>query len=286
MKMQTHHTHLMLCVTGLLISICAVQVMAQPLDNSVADGIGIEQLLDAQVPLDLSFRDETGGVVRLDQLIGDRPVILSLAYFECPMLCTQVLNGLLRSLRVVDFDIGTDYDVLTVSIDPGETSALAQGKKTEYVGGYGRPGAGAGWHFLTGDQGSIDALAESVGFRYEYDVETDNYIHASGIMILTPEGRVARYLYGIEFSPKDVRFSLVEAAQQKIGNPIDQLLLLCYQYDPTTGKYGLVILTSVRVAGGLTVAVLASLVIGTIRRDRRVQALAHANPSPPAPHQN
>jgi len=267
--MQTHHSNLMLCVTGLLISSCAVQVMAQPLDHSVADGIGIEQLLDAQVPLDLSFRDETGGVVRLDQLIGDRPVILSLAYFECPMLCTQVLNGLLRSLRVVDFDIGTDYDVLTVSIDPGETSALAQGKKTEYVGGYGRPGAGAGWHFLTGDQQQIDQLAAAVGFRYEYDEPTDQYIHASGIMVLTPEGKLARYFYGIDYPPRDLRWGLVEAADGAIGNPVDQLLLLCYSYDPMTGKYGLYIRNSLRIGGLATILALGSFIVVMLRRERR-----------------
>ena len=282
--MQTRLSHLLFS-GGLLVG-CAFSATAQPLDDSVGDGIGIEQKLDAQVPLGLSFRDETGSMVRLDQLVNDRPVILSLAYYECPMLCTQVLNGLLRGLRVVDFNIGQDFDVLTVSIDPGETSALAAGKKREYIGGYGRDGAASGWHFLTGDQASIDALAESVGFNYEYDAETDNYIHASGIMVLTPEGRIARYLYGVEYSPKDLRFSLMEAAQHTIGSPVDELLLLCYQYDPTTGKYGLVIMNSLRVAGGLTVAVLAGLIISTIRRDRRQQALSHANPSPPAPHLN
>lgn len=270
----------------LLALVCVQPVSAQPLNNAISDGIEIEQKLNGQVPLDLSFRDESGAVVRLDQLVQDRPVILTLAYYECPMLCTQVLNGLLRTLRVVDFDIGSEFDVITVSIDPDETAALALGKKREYVGGYDREGAGEGWHFLTGDQASIDALAEAVGFRYVYDAPTDNYIHASGIMVLTPEGRIARYFYGIEFSPKDMRLALVEAAQHQIGNPVDQLLLLCYQYDPTTGKYGLVIINTLRVAGGITVAILVALVIGMIRRDRRQKAIAHAHPSPPAPHRS
>ncbi|MBT3343299.1 MAG: SCO family protein [Gemmatimonadetes bacterium] len=258
----------------------------QPLNDTLVNGIEIAQNLDGQVPLDLTFRDDSGNEVRLDQLVRDRPVVLSLVYYECPMLCTQVLNGLLRTLRVVDFDIGNEFDVITVSIDPGETAELAQGKKREYVGGYDRDGAGAGWHFLTGTQASIDSLADAVGFRYQYDAVSDNYIHASGIMVLTPEGRIAQYFYGIEYSPKDMRLALVEASQHQIGNPVDQLILLCYQYDPTTGKYGLVIINTLRIAGGVTVAILAALVIGMIRRERRQRTIAHAHPSPSAPYRN
>ncbi len=241
----------------------------QPIDPTVGQEIGIDQRLGERVPLDLAFRDETGAEVRLEDVLGERPAVLSLVYYECPMLCTQVLNGLLRSLRVLSLDVGREFEVITVSIDPGETPALAAAKKREYVGRYGRDGAGGGWHFLTGTQDRIEELAEAVGFRYEYDPETDLYVHASGIMVLTPAGELARYFYGVEYSPKDLRLGLIEAAEERIGNVVDQVLLLCFQYDPATGKYGLVILNSLRVAGAATVAILAGLVIGWIRRERR-----------------
>ena len=185
------------------------------------------------------------------------------------MLCTQVLNGLLRSLRALSFDVGRDFDVVVVSIDPGEPPQLAAAKKRHYVSGYGREGAGEGWHFLTGDQKNISELAEEVGFRYRYDPETDLYIHASGVMVLTPGAKLARYFYGIEYAPKDLRLGLVERSQNRIGSAVDQLLLLCYQYDATTGKYGLVIMNSLRVAGFATVAALATFIVVMIRRERR-----------------
>jgi protein SCO1/2 len=246
----------------------------------VGDQIGIDQRLGERVPMNLAFRDETGAEVRLDEILDKRPAILSLVYYECPMLCTQVLNGLLRSLRVLSLDVGGEFEVITVSIDPGETPALAAAKKKEYVGRYGRDGAAGGWHFLTGTRERIEELAEAVGFRYEYDPETDLYVHASGIMVLTPAGELARYFYGVEYAPKDLRLGLIEAAEERIGNAVDQVLLLCYQYDPTTGKYGLVILNSLRVAGAATVAVLAALVIGWIRRERRQAGRPAANPIP------
>ena len=267
-------------------------VSSQPLDPSVGADIGIVQHLNQQVPLDLTFRDDTGKKVQLADLMNNgRPVILSLVYYECPMLCTQVLNGRLRSMRVMSFDVGTEFDVITVSIDPGETSALARAKKNEYVGRYRREGAAAGWHFLTGEADQIERLAETVGFRYEYDEETDMYVHASGVMLLTPEGRLARYFYGIEYSPKDMRLGLVEASENRIGSPVDQVLLLCFQYDPTTGKYGLVIMNSIRLAGGATVVLLVLLIVGMIRRDRRLQASGlqasgASAPSTSIPHRN
>ncbi|HJP31748.1 MAG TPA: SCO family protein [Candidatus Latescibacteria bacterium] len=274
-----HLTHITLAA---LISVVAVS--GQALDPTVGIGIGIEQRLDEQVPLDLTFRDINGVEVRLADLMQqDRPVVLTLAYYECPMLCTQVLNGLLRSLRVLSLDVGEDFDIITVSIDPGETPALARAKRDEYVGRYGREGAAEGWHFLTGDADQIERLAESVGFGFEYDEETDLYVHASGIMVLTPGGRLARYFYGIEYSPKDLRFGLIEASENRIGSPVDQVLLLCFQYDPSTGKYGLVIMNTIRLAGVATVAAMAACVIGWIRRERRLQATA---PSTPIPHRN
>ena len=271
--------HLSSAITALT-ALTVGSAHGQALDPAVGDQIGIDQRLGERVPLDLAFRDETGTEVRLNEILDKRPAILSLVYYECPMLCTQVLNGLLRSLRVLSLDVGREFEVITVSIDPGETPALAAAKKKEYVGRYGRDGAAGGWHFLTGTPERIEELAEAVGFRYEYDPETDLYVHASGIMVLTPAGELARYFYGVEFAPKDLRLGLIEAAEERIGNAVDQVLLLCYQYDPTTGKYGLVILNSLRVAGAATVAVLAALVIGWIRRERRQAGPPAANPIP------
>ena len=272
-------THLSSAITALT-ALTVGSAHGQALDSTVGDQIGIDQRLGERVPMNLAFRDETGAEVRLDEILDKRPAILSLVYYECPMLCTQVLNGLLRSLRVLSLDVGGEFEVITVSIDPGETPALAAAKKKEYVGRYGRDGAAGGWHFLTGTRERIEELAEAVGFRYEYDPETDLYVHASGIMVLTPAGELARYFYGVEYAPKDLRLGLIEAAEERIGNAVDQVLLLCYQYDPTTGKYGLVILNSLRVAGAATVAVLAVLVIGWIRRERRQAGPPAANPIP------
>ena len=272
-------THLSSAITALT-ALTVGSAHGQALDSTVGDQIGIDQRLGERVPMNLAFRDETGAEVRLDEILDKRPAILSLVYYECPMLCTQVLNGLLRSLRVLSLDVGGEFEVITVSIDPGETPALAAAKKKEYVGRYGRDGAAGGWHFLTGTRERIEELAEAVGFRYEYDAETDLYVHASGIMVLTPAGELARYFYGVEYAPKDLRLGLIEAAEERIGNAVDQVLLLCYQYDPTTGKYGLVILNSLRVAGAATVAVLAALVIGWIRRERRQAGRPAANPIP------
>lgn len=269
----------------LVAALLATAVLAahgQPIDPTVGGDIRIDQRLDEQVPLDLTFRDETGASVQLADLVtGERPVILSLVYYECPMLCTQVLNGLLRTLRALSLDVGSDFDIVTVSIDPDETAELAQAKKQEYVSRYRRSGAAGGWHFLTGDAEAVEQLAEAVGFRYEYDEEEDLYVHASGIMVLTPKGRLARYFYGIEYSVKDLRLGLVEASQNRIGSPVDQMLLLCYQYDPATGKYGLAIINTVRVAGGATVAIMAFLIVGWVRRDRRTSP-----PSPNVVHRN
>jgi protein SCO1/2 len=241
----------------------------QSLNREMLDQIGIDQDLDGQVPLELSFFDSEGKEVTLGDYLGERPAVLTLVYYECPLLCTQVLNGLTRSLRILSFDVGKEFDIITVSIDPGETPALAAAKKSEYVEQYGRVSAQHGWHFLTGGQEQIDRLTEAVGFHYKYDPDTGQYMHASGIMLLTPEGKLARYFYGIEYAPKDVRLGLVEASQGKIGNAVDQLLLLCYQYDPATGKYGLVIMNSVRIAGLLTVVIMATFVTIMLRRDRR-----------------
>ena len=247
----------------------SMQVNAQSYTENLQQRIGIDQKLGDQLPLDLPFVDSDGNPVHLRDYFGDKPVILSLVYFDCPMLCTQVINSLLRAMNVLSFGAGTEFDVLTISIDPGETPELANAKKIEYLKNYrGREGS-TGWHFLTGDQQQIDQLAAAVGFRYEYDEPTDQYIHASGIMVLTPEGKLARYFYGIDYPPRDLRWGLVEAADGAIGNPVDQLLLLCYSYDPMTGKYGLYIRNSLRIGGLATILALGSFIVVMLRRERR-----------------
>jgi protein SCO1/2 len=231
--------------------------------------VGIDQRLNEQIPLDAVFKDEQGREVRLGQFLNGKPVVLSLVYYTCPMLCNQVLNGMLGSFRQVSFNMGEQYDVVTVSFDPRETPDLAAAKKTTYVKAYNRPGAEASWHFLTGDEANIKRLTEAVGFRYAWDEQTKQFAHASGIMVLTPEGKLARYFYGIEYPPRDLRLGLVEASQNKIGTPVDALMLYCYHYDPATGKYGAIVMNIVRLAGGVTVFLIAGLLLVLRRRSGR-----------------
>jgi len=228
--------------------------------------IGIEQRLNEQVPLDLAFRDETGREVRLGEYFGEKPVILSLVYYDCPMLCNQVLTGLVSSLDILKFNVGREFDVLTVSFDPRETPALASDKKQGYIGRYKRPGAGEGWHFLTGDQASIDRLTQAVGFKYKWDEQTRQFAHSSGIMLLTPQGKLSRYFYGIEYSPVDLRLGLIEASENRIGSPVDAVLLYCYHYDPATGKYGPVVMNIIRLGGIITIIGIVGLVLIMRRR--------------------
>ena len=223
--------------------------------------VGIDQKLDSAVPLDLVFRDEHGRPVQLGQFFAGRPVVLSLVYYSCPMLCTQVLNGMSRSLKALPLAIGKDFNVVTVSIDPTERPTLAEAKHSLYTGIYGRPGAAEGWHFLTGDEPQIKRLAEAVGFRYAYDSDSKQFAHASGIILLTPEGKVSRYFYGIQYPERDLRLGLVEASQGKIGSPVDQLLLFCYHYDPHSGKYGLLISRVIQLSGLVTMLVLGIFLI-------------------------
>lgn len=232
------------------------------------EGVGLEQRLDAQLPLDLELRDESGASVRLGDLIGDRPVILNLGYYECPMLCGLVLNGLVSSLRALPFDVGREFGVVTVSIDPRETAALAAAKKQTVLEAYGRAGAERGWRFLTGDEPSVRRLADAVGFRYSYDAATDSFAHAAGIMVVTPGGKLSRYLYGVSYTPRDVRLALVEASQNRIGSLADQMLLFCYRYDPHSGKYGATLLNLVRTGGVATVLGLTAYVLLALWRER------------------
>jgi protein SCO1/2 len=230
--------------------------------------VGIDQRLDAQVPLDLLFRDEEGRERPLGSYFGEKPVVLALAYYECPMLCTLVLNGLVRALRAISLDLGDDFEVVTVSFDPRETPALAAAKKKNYLEQYGRDGTSA-WHFLTGEGPAIERLAQSVGFRFTWVPDENQFAHAAAIMVLTPQGRVARYFYGVEYPPRDLRLGLVEAAAGTIGTAVDQLLLYCYRYDPVTGKYGAVAMRLMRLGGVLTVLALGSFILISRRRERR-----------------
>ncbi len=230
--------------------------------------VAFDQELNRQIPLDLEFRDETGKPVKLRQFFGQKPVILNFAYYKCTELCPLLLDGLVRALRPLSFNIGDQFNVLTVSFDPRDNAALAAAKKNDFIQRYARPGADNGWSFLTGDEAAIERLTRAVGFRYRYDGQTGEFGHATGILLLTPGGKTSRYFYGIEFSPRDLRLGLIEAAANKIASPIDQLLLFCYHYDPVTGKYGLLITNVIKLAGGITVVLLSGFVFVMLRRER------------------
>jgi protein SCO1 len=247
-----------------------------PAPPAVAERVGVDQRLDAQVPLDLEFKDERGNPVRLADFFGRKPVVLSLVYYRCPGLCTMTLNGMSRSFKPLQFSAGREFEVVTVSIDPRETPALAAEKKSHYVRQYGREGADAGWHFLTGDQQNIEKLAKAVGFRYVYDEKTDQFAHGAAIMVLTPGGRLSRYFYGLEYSSRDLRWGLVEASEGRIGSLADAVNLLCYQYDPTTGKYGVPIMRALRGGAVLTVLGIGGFIFFAVRRERRLRAVAVA----------
>jgi len=248
----------------------------------VLEKVGIDQKLNAQVPLDAVFRDEAGRQVKLGEFFGKRPVVLSLVYYECPMLCTQVLNGAVAAFKVLNFGIGDEYEVVTISFDPKETPKMATAKKETYLAKYGRPEGAKGWHFLTGDQPAIEALASSVGFRYVFDQASQQYVHASALMVLTPDGRVSKYFYGIDYPPKDLRLGLIEASGGKIGTPVDQVLLYCYHYDPHSGKYSMVVMNVLRLAGVVTVALIGGFIVAMWSLDRRKSKRAAA-PAPPVP---
>jgi len=240
-------------------------------------GVGIEQRLDVQVPLDLTFRDELGRTVPLSTYFrSGRPVILAPVYFRCPMLCTQILNGLASSLKAVSFNPGQEFEVVAFSFDPKDTVEIAAAKKEMYLRRYGRANTANGWHFLTGDEPNIKALMDAMGFHYKYDPATDQYAHASGVMILTPEGRLSKYFYGVEYAPRDIRLGLVEASLNKIGTPVDQILLFCYHYDPSTGKYGAAALNTLRVAAGSFVLAAGAFLFLMLRRDWRRGTVAAA----------
>lgn len=234
----------------------------------VLQEIGFDQRLGDPIPLDLTFSDETGKEVRLGDYFGKKPVVLSLVYYQCPMLCTISLNGLAGALEVLSFVPGQEFEVLTVSFDPREGPVLAAAKKKAYMSRYERPGADRGWHFLTGPEESVERLTKAVGFRYVWDEATQQFAHPAGIVVVTPEGRISHYLFGVEYSPKDLRLALVDAAGGKIGNTVDQVLLYCYQYNPETGRYSASILNLVRIGAGLTVVALGGFILSTTMRRR------------------
>jgi protein SCO1 len=257
----------MLSVRCLLSSSAAAQ--AQQTAGGVVSQVGFDQKLGVQLPLGLRFRDDTGRDLRLGELFGRRPVILAPVYFRCPLLCNQLLNGLTRSLRPVSLAAGTDFDVIAFSINPAETPELAGPKKEAYLEQYDRPGSESGWHFLTGDQPAIAALTESIGFRYTFNPRTELYAHAAGVVIVTPEGKIARYFYGIDFPPKELANELARARSGLIGNPIGRLLLLCYDYDAATGKYTLSIMRLLRILGTATAVALGAFVCLMFRREAK-----------------
>jgi protein SCO1 len=218
--------------------------------------VGIDQKLGNQAPLNAEFRDEKGQTVQLGQYFHGKPVILALVYYQCPMLCTQVLDGMLHTFKELSWDAGKQFEVVTISIDPRDNVAESAAKQVMFAGLYGRPNAINGWHFLTGKDPAIHQLADAVGFRYAFDAQSGQFAHASTIIILTPEGKVSRYFYGISYPVRDVRLGLVEASSGKIGTPIDQILLYCYHYDSSTGKYGLVVANMLKAGAAITVLVL------------------------------
>jgi protein SCO1 len=239
---------------------------------SALQTVGIEQKLGEQLPLDTVFKDENGDPVKLGNYFSTgRPVILALVYYECPMLCNQVLNGLNGSLKGMNFDAGKDFDVVAISFDARENEKpdLAKNKKASYVEHYGRAGGENGWHFLTGEQASIDAVTKSAGFNYHWDERSNQFAHAGGIMVVTPQGKMSHYLYGIDYAPKDLKFAVMEASENKVGTPSDQLLLYCYHYDPATGKYGLAILNVMRVGGIATLLMMGTMALVFWRRNKK-----------------
>ncbi|MDY7091961.1 MAG: SCO family protein [Acidobacteriota bacterium] len=232
-------------------------------------GVGFEQRLGESLPLDARFTDESGVAVTLGEYFDDRPVVLALVYYDCPMLCGLVLNGMASSLKAVELTPGEDFEIVVLSIDPGETPEMAMEAKTSTVERYGKADTAGGWHFLTGEEEEIRRVADAAGFTYRYDSRTDLYVHAGGLLLATADGRAARYFYGVEYPPRDVRLGLVEASDNRIGSPVDRVLLFCFQYDPSTGKYSAAVLNLIRAGGFLTLLVLGLLIGRMILRERR-----------------
>jgi protein SCO1/2 len=245
------------------------QGMPQPLRE-----IGFDQNINERLPLDAQFRDEDGKTVTLGSFYGEKPVLLAFVYYTCPMLCTQVLNAMTATISTLSLDAGKDFELVLVSFDPRETPAQAAAKKAEYLHRYKRPGADAGWHFLTGDEPEIKRVTNAAGFRYAWDEQTQQYAHPTGIIVTTTDGRLARYLFGIEYGPRDLKLALVDASDGKVGTVVDNLLLYCYHYDPMTGRYGVYVMRVLRVAGVATVLLLGTFIVVMVRREKSQQNAA------------
>ena len=233
--------------------------------------VGIDQRLGESLPLDATFKDENGQPVKLGNYFNNgRPVILALVYYECPMLCNEVLNGLTGSLKGMSFNAGKEFDVVAISFDPRENEKpdLAKNKKASYMERYGRPGTEGGWHFLTGNQAAIDAVTKAAGFKYHWDEKTNQFAHAGGVMLTTPEGRLSKYFYGIDYAPKDLKFGIIESADHKVGTVADKLLLYCYHYDPSSGRYGFAILNAMRIGGVITLLAMTAMGFVFWRRNK------------------
>ncbi len=261
-----------------LASVVACVCLAQPREQvDLLEDVRIEQRLGQSLPLDAKFRDEAGSDVSLSDYFGkEKPVVLALIYYRCPSLCNQILNGMLAAFRIVKHDIGEQYDVVCISIDPRETPELAGEKKESYVKSYGRQGAASGWHFLTGSKEQIDRVADAVGYHYKYVPETDIYAHAAGIVVCTPDGKLGQYFYGIEYSPRQLELALADSSNGKVGSLVDAVTLWCTVYDPATGSYQFMILRVIQVFGILTVIVLATFIVRSLRAERRSAASASA----------
>ncbi len=274
---------LLVLVTGLFL-LSGVSGKAQTLGDEQLAQIRFEQKLQTQVPLDLTFRNEEGRTVRLAQYFGKKPVLLVLGYYECPMLCTLVLNGMVEGAQDMKWSIGREFEVVNVSINPAETAVLAAAKKRTYLKRYGRSGAAQGWHFLTGDEPAIQRLAKEVGFHYAYDASSKQFAHPSGLVVLTPGGKVSKYLFGVTYAPRDLFSALQAASSEKVGSPIQQLILLCFRYNPITGKYSGAIIIALRVMAAATLLGVTGLILLLVRRGRAAErSLAGTVPGSQAP---
>jgi protein SCO1/2 len=257
-------------LAGFLVSSAAISASAQSVGGvepsagtttssgqvpAILRGVGIDQHLGQQIPLDATFKDENGKTVALRSYFGKKPVVLILAYYSCPMLCSEVLRGAATSFKNLGFRLGDQYEALTVSFDPSETPALAAKTKRTYIQRYDDPSGAAGWHFLTGQKPEIDKLTQAVGFRYTYDTKTGQYYHAAGLVVITPAGKIAQYFYGVRFPDRDMRLALVQSSKEKIGSVTDQILLFCCTYDPSIGRYHALVARILQVAGGITILV-------------------------------
>ncbi len=266
-------------LTGLALGVMSLGVTAQVLGGPQPPDIDWDLRLGESVPLDARFVDSNGAEIALGEAIGERATILVMLYYECPMLCDLVLDGLVRNLRAVDFSAGADFNLIALTIDPSETTEVASRKRAGYLGRYGRDVGPDGWRFLVGDETEIRRVAEAVGFEYEYVPATGEYAHAAGVTLLTSDGSVSRYLFGIEFPPRDLRFALMEASQGRIGSFVDKFILRCFHYDPANGRYGFAVMNSLRVGGGATVLFLAFFVWRSLRREPAARSARPAEAS-------